>query len=176
MIRALKNGKAAGLDEIPPELLKSGDQCIVDALTDLLNACWATSAVPEEWKRGMIITLPKKGDLSKCDNWQGITLLLVPGKVFSIVLLNRLRRAVDACLRDQQADFRSGRSCIEQIFVLRQVIEQSLEYQQRISLNFIDFVKVHFDSVHRETLWKIARAYGIPSRFVDIFRNLYQGS
>lgn len=63
--------------------------------------------------------------------------------------------------------FRSGRSCIEQIFVLRQVIEQLLEYQQRISLNIIDF-----DSM----LWKIARAYGIPSPFVEIFCNLNQCS
>ncbi len=120
---------------------------------------------------------PKKGDLSKCDNWRGITLLSVPGKVFSIVPLNSPRQAVDACLRDQQAASRRGRSCTEDlwIFFLRHVIGQSLEYQQRISLNFIDFVKA-FDSVHRDTQWKIARAYGLPSRFVDIFRNLYQGS
>ncbi len=113
----------------------------------------------------MIITLPKKDNLSKCDNWQGITLLSVPGKVFYIV---------DACLPDQQAGFWNGRSCIERIIVLRQVIEQSLEYQQPI-LNIIDFVKA-FDSVHRETLWKIARAYRIPSQFADIFQNLHQGS
>lgn len=55
------------------------------------------------------------------------------------------------------------------------MIEQLLEYQQRISLNFIDFVKA-FDSVHRERLWKIARAYGISSQFTDIFLNLYKGS
>ncbi len=118
---------------------------------------------------------PKKGELSECDNWRDITILSVPGKVFSIVPLNSPWRAVDAYPRDQQADFRRGRSCTEEIFVLRQVIGQSLEYQQQISLNFIDFVKA-FDSVHRNTQWKIARAYGIPSPFVDIFRSLYQGS
>lgn len=89
-IRTLNNGKAAGLDEIPPELLKSGDQYLVEALTDLLRACWADSAVPEEWKQGMIIAFLKKGDLSKCDNWRGIAVLMVPGKVFSIVLLNHI--------------------------------------------------------------------------------------
>ncbi len=80
-------------------------------------------------------TRSKKGDLSKCDNWRDITILSVPGKVFSIVPLNSPWRAVDACLRDQQAAFRRGRSCPEQIFVLRHVIGPSLEYQQRISLN-----------------------------------------
>lgn len=33
-----------------------------------------------------------------------------------------------------------------------------------------------FDSVHRDSLWDIARSYGIPSRFVDVFRNLYLDS
>ncbi len=101
----------------------------------------------------------KRSNPSKCNIWQDITPLLVPVKVFCIVLLKGLWRAVDACLRDQQVGFR----------------RQSLEYQQRISLNFINFVKA-FDSVHRETLLKIAQAYGIPSWFVDIFRNFYQGS
>lgn len=63
------------------------------------------SAVPEEWKRGIIATLPKKGDLSKCDTWQAIALLSVPGQVLTIVLLNLLQRAVDACLREQQVGF-----------------------------------------------------------------------
>ncbi len=63
VIWALKNGKAAGLNEIPPELLKSGDQCLVDALMDLLNDFWATSVVPEEWKRGEINTLQKRRSL-----------------------------------------------------------------------------------------------------------------
>ena len=55
------------------------------------------------------------------------------------------------------------------------MIEQSLEFRQRLSINFIDFIKA-FDSIHRETLWKIARTYGVPQDFVAIFKNLYEGS
>uniref|UniRef100_A0A914XEZ9 Reverse transcriptase domain-containing protein n=1 Tax=Plectus sambesii TaxID=2011161 RepID=A0A914XEZ9_9BILA len=154
-MKALKRGKAAGIDCILPELIKIGDAAHVESLTNLLNSCWMAQVVPKEWRSGMIFTLPKKGDLSKCDNWRGITLLSVPGKILSIMLLQRLQSAVDKRLREEQAGFRRGRSCTEQIFVLWQVIEQTLEYQQRLLLNFIDFVKA-FDSIHRETLWKIA--------------------
>jgi len=38
--------------------------------------------IPSDWKIGIIIPLPKKGDLTDCINWRGITLLSVPGKVF----------------------------------------------------------------------------------------------
>jgi len=42
-------------------------------------------------------------------------------------------------------------------------------------LNFIDFTKA-FDSVHRESLWHIARLYGIPQQYINIFKSLYLNS
>lgn len=79
---------------------------------------------------------------------------------------------MDQKLREEQAGFCSGRSCIEQIFILCTIIEQSLEYQQHLSITFVDFTKP-FDSVHRDSLWNIARSYGIPEQFVKIFQTLY---
>ena len=79
---------------------------------------------------------------------------------------------VDKTLWKEQAGFRRGRSCGEQIFTLRNIIEQSLEFQRPLVMNFIDFKKA-FDSVHRESLWSIVRGYGIPQRYVNIFQNLY---
>ena len=42
-------------------------------------------------------------------------------------------------------------------------------------MNFVDFEKA-FDSVHRETLWKIAVRYGIPKKIVDIIKQLYKNT
>ena len=117
-------------------------------MAELFNMIRQDLEVPEDWKKGVIIKLPKKGSLKDCKNWRGITLLSIPGKVFSRVLLNRLQDAVDCTLRDEQAGFRKGRLCTEQIFTLRNIIEQSLEHQQDLFINFIDFKKT-FDSVNR---------------------------
>jgi len=54
-------------------------------------------------------------------------LLSVPAKVKGRVIITRLHDAVDGMLREEQAGFRTGRSMTEHIFVLRNVIEQSLE-------------------------------------------------
>jgi len=59
---------------------------------------WQTNNVPSEWRNGIIIPLPKKGDLTDCINWRVITLLSVPGKVFSSVLLGRIKNAIDSQL------------------------------------------------------------------------------
>ena len=88
---------------------------------------WEKEEVPADWKEGYLIKLPKKGDLSSCANYRGITLLSVPAKAFNRILLERMKSAVDPLLRDQQAGFRQNRSCVDQIATLRIIVEQSLE-------------------------------------------------
>jgi len=87
------------------ELLRYSDSS-VPHLTDLCNMVWQQERA--DWKNGIIVPLPKKGDLSDCGNYRGITLFSVPGKVFSRVLLNRMQDAVDQLLRQQQAGFLHG--------------------------------------------------------------------
>ena len=62
-IRILKNNKAAGLDEIPAELPKQGGEPVAEVLTELFNHIWRAKEIPEEWREGIIIPLPKKGCL-----------------------------------------------------------------------------------------------------------------
>ena len=81
------------------------------------------NVIPVDWTKGLIVTLPKKGNLQFCDNWRGITLLSVPSKVFCRILLGRLDSAIDMRLREEQARFRKGRGCIDQIFTIRNIIE-----------------------------------------------------
>jgi hypothetical protein len=50
--------------------------------------------MPNDWKCGLLVNLPKKGDITNCDNWQGITLFSVPSKVLTPVLLSRIKKRV----------------------------------------------------------------------------------
>ena len=45
-------------------------------------------------------------------------------KVMGRVIITRIRDGINQQLRDEQAGYRSGRSTTEQIFVLRNIIEQ----------------------------------------------------
>ena len=101
-------------------------------------------------------------------------LLSVPGKVLCRVILERLRTAVDDKLRDNQAGFRRERSCTDQIATLRIIVEQSIEWNSSLYVNFVDYEKA-FDSLDRETLWELMRHYAIPEKFVTLIRNTYEG-
>ncbi|VDP23871.1 unnamed protein product [Schistosoma margrebowiei] len=169
-IRQTKSGKAAGPNNIPAEALKSDTEVTTNMLHLLFKKIREKEQVPMDWKEGHLVKITKEGDLSKCENYRGITLLSVPGKVFNRVLLNRMKDAVDAQLRNQQARFRKDRSCTDRIATLRIIAEQTVEWNSSLHINFIDYEKA-FDSVDRRTLWKLLRHYRVPEKIVNIIRN-----
>ena len=57
----------------------------------IMKSVWQAGAVPRVWKDVVIVPIPKKGDLKDCDNWRGISLLHVVGKVFACVVQERLQ-------------------------------------------------------------------------------------
>ena len=174
-ITLMKNGKAAGPDGIPVEALKVDLNASTEMLYPLFERIWEEEEMPTDWKEGHLIKLPKKGDLGNCNNYRGITLLSVPGKIFNRVLLERMKNIVDPQLRDEQAGFRQNRSCTDQIATLHIIVEQSLEWDSSLYVNFIDFEKA-FDSVDRETLWNLLQHYGIPTKIVKLIRKSYEGT
>ncbi|VDO50534.1 unnamed protein product [Schistosoma margrebowiei] len=66
------------------------------------------------------------------------------------------------------------RSCTDQIATLRIIVEQSIEWNSSLYINFIDYEK-EFDSVDRTTLWKLLRHYGVPQKIVNIIQSSYDG-
>ena len=122
--------------------------------------------------RGLIIKLPKKGDLTSYENWRGITLISIVAKVSGRILIKRIVAGTDAELRGEQAGFRKGINTTEQIFVLRNIIEQVAEWNSSLYLCFVEYEKA-FDSIHRYTLWKIIRCYGIPTKIMRMVQVIY---
>ncbi len=174
-IKTLKNNKAAGPDNIPAEVLKADPNLTAEALHPLLNEVWNQENFPSDWKNGHLTVLPKKGDLTKCENYRGIMLLSVPGKIMSKIILNRMKKIVDKKLRKNQAGFRPNRSCADQITTLRIIIEQSQEWNCPLYINFIDYQKA-FDSLDRNSLWKIMAHYGIPQKVIRLVRSMYENA
>ncbi|KAJ8370368.1 hypothetical protein SKAU_G00103960 [Synaphobranchus kaupii] len=50
--------------------------------------------------------------------------------------------------------------------------EQCTEWQRQLYINFVDFEKA-FDSIHRDSLWRILRLYGIPQQIIFIIKSFY---
>ncbi|KAG0714390.1 hypothetical protein GWK47_014255 [Chionoecetes opilio] len=78
----LMGGKAAAVCNISAELLKAGCVAMMRGLHAVLTAMWQSNTIPPDWKRGLVVPIWKgKGDPQDCNNYPGITLLSVPGKM-----------------------------------------------------------------------------------------------
>ena len=172
-ILLLRNGKASGPDGIPAEALKASIGTSTEIIYKLLAKIWDNEDIPKDWREGHLVKLPKKGDLHECSNYRGIMLLSVPGKVLSRVILERLKKVTETKIRDEQAGFRQNRSCTDQTATLRIVVEQSIEWNSPLYINFVDYEKA-FDSLDRETLWKLLRHYGIPEKITNLIKKMYE--
>ena len=70
----LRNGKAAGQDEVVAELLKYGREVVIDWLAEVIQQVWQSGKIPQEWKDATLIPVHKKRTSNGCDNYRGISL------------------------------------------------------------------------------------------------------
>ena len=66
--------KASGGDEIPVELFQIKDDA-VKVLHSIYQQIWKSQQWPRDWKRSVFISIPKKGDATKCSNYCTIALI-----------------------------------------------------------------------------------------------------
>ena len=172
-LKKMKKYKAPGYYNITAELLQYGGDLLINELEILYKQIWKEEKIPEIWRRGTIIIVPKTGDLSVCSNNRGITLLSVSLKLLKRIIIARISPDLEKILRSNQAGFRKGRSCGEQIFVVRQLFERCREYSNHpLYACFVDY-KAAFDSVDRTILWEALDRYGIPPKYVTLLKEGY---
>ena len=118
MIHDLKNGKAPGLDRISAELLKNLNEQFHKVFVQFFNRILERGDFPEEWAVGIIVLLFKGGDKGNLDNYRGITLLSIFGKLFVGILLQRLNKTVSTynILNETQIAYRKGYQTSDHIF------------------------------------------------------------
>ncbi|KAL5260783.1 hypothetical protein ACHWQZ_G010812 [Mnemiopsis leidyi] len=174
-LKKLKNYKSNRLDEISNEQLKYGAPGIVPWLRDLFDSVWKNEEVPSDWRKGIITIIPKKGDLTFCNNNRGIALRSSASKLFQIVLLRRLSAGLENLMRENQCGFRRNRSCIDQLYSLHCIIHNCIEFNLPLYINFIDF-KAAFDSINRDFIWKAFEHYGLPDKYIKIFQAFFKNT
>ena len=171
----MKNNKAPGVDNITAEVLKAGGEPMIQMLYTLFQKIWKEEKSPSDWKRMLVTPVLKKGDKMEAANYRAISLLSIPGKVFSRILLDKMEDVTESFISESQYGFRKGRGTTDAIFIARQVIEKAREHKVPLHFNFIDF-RAAFDTVWRKALWKMMRKIGISTKIVNIVENLYENT
>ena len=128
-VKSLKNNKACGWDKIAAENLKAGGAPMRQLLLKIINVAWTEGKPPEDWSKGLITPVFKKGDKLNPSHYKAITLLSIPGKVFCRMILSRIQDAIDNYLTEEQCGFRQSRGTTDAVFVVRQIETNSASLQ-----------------------------------------------
>lgn len=146
-----KREKACGIDGIPSDVFRN--DCSVSVLHVLFNTCYATGVIPKEWGKGIINPIPKSNTSDPRDplSNRGITLAPSTYKLYCSVLNERLDKCFsrDNTLVDEQNGFRTGRSTIDHVSSLTNLIETRIKRKLSTFAAFIDFKKA-YDSIDRD--------------------------
>ena len=146
----------SGGDGIPVELFQILKDDAVKALHSVCQQIWKSQQWPQDRKRSVFISIPKKGNAKECSNYHTIALISHASKVMLKILQARLQQYVNHELPDVQAGFRKGRGTRDQIANIRWIMEKAREFQKNSYFCFIDYAKA-FDCVDHNNLWKILR-------------------
>ena len=103
----------------------------------------------------------------QCKNYRAIKLLTTTYKVFAKILHLRLKPYAEKILGSYQSGFRQGKSTIDQIFTLRQILEKTKEFNIETHHLFIDF-RSAYDSVKRKELYIAMREFEIPEKLIRL--------
>ena len=171
-LEKIKNRKAAGLDEIPPEVWKT--RRFDDILLRHYNAVYNQNPI-DRWMKGCILPFLKKGDLRLAKSYRGITLTSTAAKIYNALPRNCIEPKIDNILRKNQNRFRRNRSTTSQILTIRRILEGVRAKNLQATLLFVDFTKA-FDSIHRGKMEQVLLAYGLPKETVAAITILYRNT
>ena len=124
--------KASGGDGIPVELFQILKDDAVKVLHSVCQQIWKTQQWPQDWKRSLLISIPKKGNAKECSNYHTIALISHASKVMLKILQASIQQYVNRELPDVQAGFRKGRGTRDHIANIHQMIKKARQFQKNI--------------------------------------------
>ena len=87
--------KASGGDGIPAELFQILKDDTMKVLHSICQHIWKTQQWPQDWKRSVFITIPKKGSAKECSNYYTIAFISHASKAVLKILQVRLQQYVN---------------------------------------------------------------------------------
>ncbi|KAG8227539.1 hypothetical protein J437_LFUL008411 [Ladona fulva] len=172
-IKEIRICKAAGCNEIAPELIKFGGKNMIQIIRKIFQyACRTT--IPDDWKTNIIVPIFKKRNNKEYKNHRPICLSSVIYKLYTRILEKKLRKVIKNKLEEEQAAFRPGRQTQDHIFTLRTLIGKIIEKNRELYLAFLDLRAV-FDSVPRKYLWESMIKKKVPYQLIKVIKSLHDG-
>ena len=172
-VNKLKNGKAAGLNGVPPEAFKAMTAEGREKVFKYVQDFWEGKADYDGWHQSQCVPVPKSGDLSNPNKWRGVMLMDVCSKIFSIIMNERAFVLLDMHGTKFQFGGTPKLGCRDGLFTIKTLLNMRKNHNLDSYVGFVDLVKA-YDTANHELLLQILERYGAPPNFVSAIERMYQ--
>jgi hypothetical protein len=169
--KRMKGGKAMSPDGIPIEVWRSLEDVAIVWLTKLFNLIFRSSKMADEWRQNILVPIFKnKGDVQSCTNYRGIKPMSHTMKLWERIIEHRLRGVTN--VTENQFGFMPGRSTMETIFLIRQLMERYREQKKDLYMIFIDLEKA-YNKVPRNIMWWALQKHKVSTNYIILIKDMY---
>jgi hypothetical protein len=91
-------------------------------------------------------------------------------KLWERIIEHHLREVTN--VTKNQFGFMTGRSTMESIFLIRQLVERYREQKKDLHMVFIDLERA-YDKVHRNVMWWALQKHNVLIKYITLIKNMY---
>ena len=161
-VRSLNSNRSAGQDGMAPEFIKHGGPALLQWIFLLMQRIWSfASELPVIDRIGCLLPIPKKAGGTVVSCFRPICLLTSLYKLYAVLVFQKVRNRVKDYVSWTQAGFVRGRSCGNNLWILRCVSERAVEFNVPVYCVLVDY-KGAFDALNRTSLGRILSLFLSP--------------
>uniref|UniRef100_A0A3Q3AE51 Reverse transcriptase domain-containing protein n=1 Tax=Kryptolebias marmoratus TaxID=37003 RepID=A0A3Q3AE51_KRYMA len=164
--------RSPGVDGLTVEFYRAYWDLLAPDMLVVYNESLSTGSLPLSCRRAVITLLPKKGNLRDIKNWRPVSLLCTDYKILSKALATRLGKAMEQVIHRDQTYCVPSRSMVDNIYLIRDVLEVSGSLGLQAGLISLDQEKA-FDRVEHDFLWKTMKGFGFGEGLIAKIQVLY---
>ena len=157
-LQHLKPGKPRGHNSICLEVILHVGAALTSWLYGFLSSCLSRVKILKICRRPLVVAIPKpKKSVEDAKSYRLIFLLCFPNQILKRLIHARVEAIIDPQPSREQAEFRHGRSTVDQTVLLTQNIEDSFEAKKKAVAVFVNLTAAYGTVWHRGLTCKLLR-------------------
>lgn len=166
-LKSLRVTGSPGPDGMHSRILQETASTIATPLARLFRRSLDSGVLPDDWKKGLVVPIFKKGSKQDPSNYRPISLTSIPCKILEAILREGIMDHLNThqLLSPDQYGFRPKRSCAAQLLHTLQEWSQMIEEGNTVDAIYLDYSKA-FDAVPHQRLLTKLKSYGIGGKLL----------